>query len=138
MSIDAVLKHEIRRITKREMKPVVESLQAMLRAQKSEITGLKQALRQQKSASRVASAARAPVVVEEGAQFRFSAGRLAQLREKKDLTQAELAQLLQTSVPTLIKWLKGEGRPAPIQLARIAWVRSQGKRALRRALESQA
>ena len=138
MNLGNVLKQEIRRIARRELKPVLVELRGALRRQRAEIAALKQQVAQNRKTQRRAAVAAPPKELPEDARFRFSPARLAQLREKKDLTQAELAQLLQTSVPTLTKWLQGKGRPAPLQLARIAWVRAQGKRALRRALEENA
>jgi DNA-binding transcriptional regulator YiaG len=134
MNLGNVIKQEIRRIARRELKPVVLELRGALKRQRAEIAALKQQIAQNKRTQRRATMAAPPQDLPEDARFRFSAARLGALREKKGLTQAELAQLLQTSVPTLIKWLQGKGRPAPIQLARIAWVRAQGKRALRQAL----
>lgn len=134
MNLGNVIKQEIRRIARRELKPVVVELRGALKRQRAEIAALKQQIAQNKRAQRRAITAAPPQDLPEDARFRFSPARLGVLREKKGLTQAELAQLLQTSVPTLIKWLQGKGRPAPIQLARIAWVRAQGKRALRQAL----
>ncbi|AVP97465.1 hypothetical protein C7S18_09765 [Ahniella affigens] len=136
MNLGKLLKAEVQRVAKREINAAVKPLRDLTKRQRNEIADLKRTIRElgTKARSDRAKAKRA-VITSEDKQRRFSPTRLGILREKKGLSLVELAKLVDISGPTLTRWLAGESRPKPEQLQRIAWIRAQGKRELRRELD---
>jgi DNA-binding transcriptional regulator YiaG len=135
-NIAAVLKAEISRVARKEIKSETEQLKKAMSGARSEISALKKELREVsrllKAAQRQgAAAARKTSKVEEppdGRQLRFSPARLVGQRRKLGLSVANMAKLLGVSAVSLYKWESGQSRPRRAQLEAIAAVRGIGKR----------
>jgi len=138
-NIASVLKSEIARVARKEVRAEIESLKkasvqhrsaiALLRRQVAELhKQLKQAGRQAAAASRAVAASGAGGE-EEGTPRRFSASRLASHRAKLGLSAADYGKLVGMSGATIYLWEQGKARPKPEQLQRLVEVRALGRRA---------
>jgi len=136
-NIAAVLKGEIARIARKEVRAQTEEFRKASAQYRGHIAALRrridelerQVKRVGKSAGRAAPAT--PPADEEGAQAsqrRFSATRLAAQRAKLGLSAADFATLLGVSGQSVYKWEHGESRPRARQLEAIAALRGIGKR----------
>ena len=133
-NIASVLKSEISRIARKEVRAEIDSLKkastqhraaiAQLRRQVSDLEKrLRQAKRQAASASRTTSSEAADT------PRRFSAGRLAAHRAKLGLPAAAYGKLVGMSGATIYLWEQGKSRPNADQLQRLAAVRPRSRRA---------
>lgn len=134
-NIAAVLKTEIARIARKEVRSQTEELRKSSAQYRSHIAALRKRIDQLerqlkrvgKSAGRSAPAA-AESEDDQGTSRRFSAARLAAQRRKLGLSAADFATLLGVSGQSVYKWEHGESRPRARQLEAIAAVRGIGKR----------
>lgn len=137
-NIAAVLKGEIARIARKEVRAQTEEFRKASTQYRGHIAALRrridelerQVKRVGKSAARAAPAA-SPADDDEGgpgSQRRFSATRLAAQRAKLGLSAADFAALLGVSGQSVYKWEHGEARPRARQLEAIAALRGIGKR----------
>lgn len=130
-NIASVLKEEITRIVRKEVRRETEALQARGVLLRKELAGLKRQLaaleKQQRapaakaSRSGVAPAAASP-------SRRFSAARLVAQRKRLGLSAEAFGQLLGVSNQSVYKWEAGKARPRATQLEAIAGVRGLSKR----------
>lgn len=143
-NIAVVLKDEIRRLARKEIRSATKKLQEDNVALKRAITDMKQRLSElERKNKRLSKAAVAKGVIPEVAvkggqdRTRVSAKAIRTLRERLGLTQAELAQLLGVSSQSVYQWESKEGilqlRSAP--KAAILQVRTMGKKEARARLE---
>lgn len=132
-NIATILKAEISRVARKEVRAELESLKKTSAQQRSAIAELRRqvaALQQQlralsKGAQRASKAAstassdasEAPVA------RRFSATRLAAHRAKLGLSAASYGQLVGLSGQTIYNWEQGHSRPGRAQLEALAAVR---------------
>ena len=134
-NIAAVLKTEIARIARKEVRSQTEEIRKSSAQYRSHIAALRKRIdelerqlkRVGKSAGRSAPAAAAESD-DEGTSRRFSATRLAAQRRKLGLSAADFATLLGVSGQSVYQWEHGESRPRARQLEAIAAVRGIGKR----------
>jgi DNA-binding transcriptional regulator YiaG len=132
-NIASVLKEEIVRLARKEMRAELESLKKASAHYRSDIAGLKkrvttlekQLAHAEKKASGKASASPA---VEGATRTRFSAKGLATQRQKLGLAAADMGALLGVSAQTIYNWESGKSKPRAQQLAAIATLRGMGKR----------
>jgi DNA-binding transcriptional regulator YiaG len=75
-----------------------------------------------------------PAEEEEVESARFSPRTLKSLRRRFDLTQHELAELLEVSPVTVTSWETGKSRPRSSNLAQIITLRSMGEEEVNEAL----
>lgn len=132
-NVAAVLKAEIARVARQQLKselsPLKKALQgqrALVRKQRERIDALQKevaALRRGK-----ASAAATPAEEGEGPRRRFSPARLKAQRGRLGLSAAEFARLVGVSAQAVYGWERGLSRPAAPSLERIAGLRALGKR----------
>jgi DNA-binding transcriptional regulator YiaG len=132
-NIAAVLKSEIARVARKEIRAEVEPLKKAGASYRHEIATLRKKVlaleKQLKRTSRQSSKERAVPAPEEGdKQLRFSAARFAAQRKKLGLSAAAFAQLLGVSSLSVYKWESGKTRPRQAQLKSIAAIRTLGKR----------
>ena len=128
----SVLKDEIVRLARKEVRKEVEGLKKASALYRSEIAGLKrrvaelekQRVRQEKSPRKVESEGEG----EETTRLRFSAKRFAAQRQKLGVSAGDMGTLLGVSAQTVYNWEAGKSRPRQQQLAAIASVRKLGKR----------
>lgn len=141
-NIASVLKAEISRIARKELRAETESLKKATATYRREIAALKKRIavleRQVKRGPRAAPKSEDLGGEGEARQLRFSATRLAAQRKRLGLSAADLARLLGVSALSVYNWEGGKTRPQRPQLEKIAAVRKLGKREVRQQLESLA
>ena len=147
-TLDTVLKTEITRLARKAVRAETAALKKSATQQRAAIAALRRQLEElqrsikeiQKragklggtdsgSASKAASAADTAV--------RFRADGLASHRERLGLSASDLGALIGVSGSTIYNWEQRKSRPARDQLARIAAVRSLGRREALRRLEAE-
>lgn len=131
-NIAAILREEITRLARKELRSNTESLKKAVAGHRTEIAALKRRVdtleRQAKRTAKVV--ARAQPVPEKDAdtKHRFSAKGLATHRKRLGLSAADYGTLLGVSPLSVYKWEGGQARPRASYLPAIAAVRSMGKR----------
>ncbi|MFZ1376835.1 MAG: helix-turn-helix transcriptional regulator [Geothrix sp.] len=138
-NIASVLKDEILRLARKEVRKEVEGLRKASAQYRSDIARLKRQVaaleKQQARISKKVPGKVAPTVEGEAAtKFRFSAKRFAAQRQKLGLSAGDMGTLLGVSGQTVYHWESGKTRPRQGQLAAIAAVRGMGKRAIKAQL----
>lgn len=136
-------KNEISRITRKELKQVVDPMRRQLASQRKEIAALKRERDQLQRAVAALSRAgertmaarvRATPADADAAGLRFSAAGLGKLRQRLGLSAGDFAQLAGVSGQTVYNWEHGRSRPRAAQLQQIAALRGLGKREVARRL----
>jgi DNA-binding transcriptional regulator YiaG len=141
-NIAAVLKDEIARIARKEVRAQTEDLKKVSAQYRSHVAALRKRVdeleRQLRRAGRPTRGAAAAQQEEEpqGTPRRFSASRLAGQRSKLGLSAADFGALLGVSGQSIYKWEHGEARPRARQLEAIAALRGVGKREAAARLEN--
>jgi len=131
-NIASLLKSEITRIARKEIRAETQTLKKASAQYRSDIAALKRRLAEQdrlivklrKNKPAVAADGKA----EEVSQLRFRADGFASLRKKLGLSAADMGKLLGVSLQTIYHWEKGQSKPRTSQLQGIAEVRKLGKR----------
>jgi DNA-binding transcriptional regulator YiaG len=131
-NIASLLKSEITRIARKEIRAEIQTLKKASAQYRSDIAALKRRLVEQdrliaklrKNKSVIAGDSKA----EEVTQLRFRADGFASLRKKLGLSAADMGKLLGVSLQTIYHWEKGQSKPRASQLQGIAEVRKLGKR----------
>ncbi len=132
-NIATLLKDEILRLARKEVRKEVEGIRKASTQFRSDIAGLKrrvaelekQQARLEKKGSRKLEAEPAG---EESNRVRFSAKGLAAHRLRLGLSAADLGALLDVSAQTVYNWEAGKSKPRQQQLAALAALRKLGKR----------
>jgi DNA-binding transcriptional regulator YiaG len=131
-NIASLLKAEITRVARKEVKSETAGLKKSVAPYRSEIASLKrrvQALEQQLRRVSKVAAKKAPVAMtEDSTARRFSAKGLAKHRARLGLSAQALGALIGASALSVYKWEKGEVRPREKYLAAIAQLRRMGKK----------
>jgi DNA-binding transcriptional regulator YiaG len=141
-NIAAVLKTEIARVARKELRAELRPLQEAVSRYRSQIAQMRKSIaaleRDLKRQGGRANARKAEAAAEDGgsASLRFSPKGLATHRQRLGLSAAKFAELLGVSALSVYKWESGKTRPRAAQIARIAEVRSLGKREAMARLES--
>lgn len=138
-NIASVLKDEISRLAKKEVRKEAEGLKKSSAQYRSDIAALKRqvaALEKQVARLENNGPKKATVEVEGEAstKFRFSGKRLAAQRQKLGLSAGDMGTLIGVSAQTIYNWEAGKTRPRQSQLAAIAAVRKLGKKAIQAQL----
>jgi ribosome-binding protein aMBF1 (putative translation factor) len=144
-NIASVLKSEIGRLARKEVKAEVAPLKKAASQYRSSIAALKRQVqdleRQLRRNSRSAGgASSADKAGEEagGVRLRFRAGGLVSHRRKLELSAEDYGALVGVSGQSIYKWEQGEVRPRAAQLQALAGVRGIGKREALARLEQLA
>lgn len=142
-NIASVLKEEVLRLARKEVRAVTEGLKKATAAHRTEIATLKRRIaaleKGQARGERKRGAGAEPAgSPEEAGQIRFSAKRLARQREKLGLSAADMGLLLGVSAQTVYNWEAEKSRPRRSQLVAIAALRGIGKRQVKARLEALA
>jgi len=133
-NIASILKSEIARVARKEIRGETVQLKKAVSAYRSQIAALKrraQALEQQLRGLRKGGAARAAPAEsddESMAAFRFSAKGLASHRKRLGLSAHDCGILLGASGQSVYKWEDGKARPRAKHLPAIAALRTLGKK----------
>jgi DNA-binding transcriptional regulator YiaG len=137
--IASVLKAEIARLARKEVRAETESLKKAVVGYRTEIAKLKRRVetleRQQKPTTKTA-----PKEVDKDNDFRlrFRAAGFAQHRKRLGLSAREMGLLLDASPLSVYKWESGQAKPRFKHLEAIAAVRKMGKREVGKRLEKLA
>ena len=142
-NIASVLKDEVVRLARKEVRKEVEGLKKASGQYRSDIAGLKRRMaaleklvaRLEKKAP---SKAKPEAADEATTRLRFSATRLAAQRQKLGLSAADMGALVGVSAQTVYNWEAGKSRPRQQQLSAIAAIRKLGKREAQARLASLA
>jgi DNA-binding transcriptional regulator YiaG len=134
-NIASLLKSEIARIVRKELRTEFQATKKALSSHRSQIAQLKRqvkSLEQQlrkvsKGGSRAAPAQQADSD-NEASTIRFSAKGLASQRKRLGLSVVATAKLLGASAQSVINWESGKTRPRDAQLGAIAEMRKMGKK----------
>lgn len=135
-NIGSVLKTEIQRVARKELRTETQQLKKTVAQYRSQIAQLKrrmqaleqQVRRQSRGGGRAAASAADEGADEGGPSLRFSAKGLATQRKRLGLSAAAVAKILGVSALSVYKWESGKTRPRAKQLAAIASLRKMGKR----------
>lgn len=139
-NIAVMLKQEIARVAKRQIRAEVEPLKAVNAQHRKTISTLKAQVatleRRIVTLTRNASAPSAVDEAEPASKVRFSAKGLKAHRTRLGLSVADLARLLGVTTQTIYNWEQGSSRPRGEQLPRIAALRKLGKRDAQKVLQA--
>lgn len=139
-NVASVLRDELARVARKEMRAEIEPLKRASAQHRSSIAALKREIATLQKLLKKASQANTKSQDErdgdaEGPRRRFSAGRLAAHRKKLGLSAAEYGKLAGVSGQSIYKWEQGGTRPRAAQIESLAKVRALGKREARARLE---
>jgi len=142
-NIASVLKEEILRLARKEVRSETEGLKKASANYRSEIAGLKRRIASLEShlnkLSKKALKREAKEDQPAGPSgARFSAKGFASRRQRLGLSAADMGALLGISAQTVYNWENGKTRPRPQQLEAWVAVRGMGKRGIKTQLEALA
>lgn len=136
-NIASLLKSEIIRLARKEVRAEIESLKKASAIYRSDLAVLKKEVRSlQVELKRASKGARPPVpdMAGEDTQVRFRATGMKAHRKKLKLSAKDYGLLLGASMLSVYKWEDGKVQPRSAALAKIAKVRTMGKREADRRL----
>lgn len=137
-NLAAVLKEEVARLARKELKSNTDPLKKAVATYRSQIAALKRRIEQlERQVKRVgkAPAAKPQEDAGEDASYRWRSDGFAQHRKRLGLSAAEMGKLLGVSQLSVYKWESGKARPRAKYLPAIAELRTMGKREAARRLE---
>ncbi len=139
-NVAVVLREEITRLARKEVKAQLGPLQKKSADQRRYIADLRRQLAKlEREVARLRKGAGEPAQEDESSpQTRFSPKWVASDRKRLELSAREYAELVGVSMLTIYNWEKGKSRPRAKQLAAWAKVRAMGKREAWDRLESKA
>lgn len=143
-NLAAVLKSEVTRLARRELRAETDALKKMVTGQRAEIAALKRRTagleKSLKALTRLANkAGRGAQSTPEDADagsFRFRAAGMASNRKRLGLSAEDFGLLVGASGQSIYLWEKGETKPRQKNLAAIAALRGVGKREVVKRLEA--
>jgi DNA-binding transcriptional regulator YiaG len=129
-NIASILKSEIVRLARKEIRAESEQFRKALAQYRSDIASLKRRVVVLERAAVRGKVAKTSVeqTSEQTSAVRFSAKGLTAQRKRLGLAGAELARLLGVSVQSVYNWEVGKSRPRKQQMLAIAEIRTMGKR----------
>jgi len=140
-NIGSLLKSEISRLSRREIRKEVSSVKKASAAHRRDIAALKrQVAGVQRQISMIETraathAGRAPTALPKR-PVRFVAKGFRSLRARLGLSAPQLARLLGVSEQSIYNWENSKATPRKEQLAEIIALRSQGKRDVQKRLDA--
>lgn len=136
-TLGALLKHEITRLSRREIRTEIEPVKKAAAAHRRHIAALKRQVlkleRQVAALSRSGKKTREPSA--EGTPLRFVAKGLRTLRVRLGLSAADLGKLAGVSGQSIYNWENKKAVPRKSQVVTLAGLRSLGKRDARARLD---
>jgi DNA-binding transcriptional regulator YiaG len=127
-NIASVLKEEIRRLAKKEIKAQVGTTKKATAQYRRDIAKLKRQLGQQEREINRLKKQIPEAVQEVRDDIRFSARSVKAQRSRLGLSAADYGKLIGVSGLTVYNWEHGQSRPRKAQLASLVAVRGVGKR----------
>lgn len=137
-NIAALLKSEITRIARKQVREETRPLKNAIAPYRSEIAALKRrthALEQQIRKLGKVTAKAIPVEGDGNSAHRFSAKGMAKNRQRLGLSAADFGKLIGASGQSVYHWEEGKSRPREKNVAAIAAIRSIGKKEAAARLE---
>jgi DNA-binding transcriptional regulator YiaG len=141
-NLAAILKSEISRLARRELRSQVDALKKGVTQQRrtianlrKQVDGLERQLRQVTAGARRNAAPSATEGGEDAQGLRFQAKGFKSWRAKSKLSAEQVAKLLDVSAQSIYNWEAKKVRPRPAQIAAIAELRAIGKRQIVARLE---
>ena len=139
-NIAAVLKEEIARLARKEIRAQTDTLRRASAQYRRDVAELKRQVGDlqrkvaflEKQANKELPGQTADVDTE---RLRFTAKGLRSHRQRLGLSAAECAKIIGVTDQTIYNWERGQARPRQEQLAGIASLRHMGKREARNVLE---
>jgi len=140
-NIAAILKIEISRVARKEVRIEVLALKKAVSAHRSEIAAQKRRIHElerqvQRLVRSLPKAGKDRSVLEPPATGRFSAKGLASQRRRLGLSAADCGLLVGASAQSIYNWETGNARPRAKHLAAIAVLKTLGKKAAMARLQS--
>jgi DNA-binding transcriptional regulator YiaG len=141
-NIASLLKAEIARVARKEVRASAQTIQSATSKQRSEIVALKRKIdaleKQVRRLSKGVTAKRSAAMDEEdtGVKQRFNAKGFASMRKRLGLSAADMGLVLGVSGQSIYKWEDGKARPRAKQIAAIASIRGLGKKVVMAQLEA--
>ena len=139
-NVASILKSEISRVARKEVRGETLALKKAVSVYRSEIAALKrraQTLEQAlKRLSKVHMPAPKADAAEEASKLRFSAKSLASQRRRLGLSSAQCGRLLGASDQSVHNWEQGKTRPLARHMPAIAALRAMSKKEATARLES--
>jgi DNA-binding transcriptional regulator YiaG len=143
-NLASVLKAEVARLARKELRGETDSLRKVVSSQRTEIAALKRRLSEMEKSLKTlaraagkgkAQAATAPAEEGDGSHARFSAKGMATNRQRLGLSAADFGLLVGTTGQSIYAWESGKSKPRPKNLAAITALRGVGKREVAARLE---
>ena len=137
-NLSSVLKSEITRLARKEVKSSVDPLRKANAAHRREIAELKRQITAMQRAIRASGNVQRETKAPQDAprSLRFSAKGLKSLRARLGLSAADFGQLIGASGQSVYNWEAGKAVPRANQQAALAAVRGLGKREAAKRLEA--
>jgi len=141
-NVAAVLKEEIRRLAKKEVKSFVQGTKRAVNQYRKDIAQLRRLVREQQkklvffSKQSAAGQGRPPTEEDPLSNVRFSARSVKAQRLRLGLSAEDYGRLIGVSGLTVYHWEHGKSRPRKAQLASLISIRGIGKREARQRLET--
>lgn len=143
-NIASLLKAEIARVARKQVRTEIEGLRSAssqyrtaIAALKKRVQSLERELAQVRRGRGAAPAAAQDEESGDGPRLRFRSGGFASLRRKLGISAADTAKLLNVTAQTVYAWEAGRTRPRQSQLQAIAELRKLGKREVQRRLTAE-
>lgn len=137
-NIASVLKSEVARVARKEVRAEIEGLRKANSQHRSAIAELRRELaavqKQLKQADRERTASAKEQTAAER-KHRFSATRLAAHRTKLGLSAADYGRLVGMSGATIYLWEQGKTRPRPEQVQQLGLLKAMSRTAVQKQLE---
>ena len=140
--IEAVMRDEIARLARREIRQQVEPLRKEVRELKRRIVKLERAVQpinkeiKQKKKAQLEKLSSLQATEDEVRAARITAEWVSNLRMKLNLSQAELASLVGVSVSAVRSWEYGHSLPRDTPRSALVALRKLGRRAALKLLEA--
>ena len=141
-NIAVVLKEEIRRLAKKEVKTHTNATRHAVALYRRDMAKLKRLVREQQAriaffAKQLSHSGDQPQAAEEPfAGIRYSARSVRAQRSRLGLSAEDYGKLVSVSGLTIYNWEHGKARPRKAQLAALIAVRGSGKREALKRLEA--
>jgi len=143
-NLASVLKSEVARLARKELRADAESLRKVVAAHRSEIAALKRRTLELEKAvkalirttTKAKLSSKADEVATDADQLRFRAQGMASNRKRLGLSAEDFGLLVGASGQSVYLWESGKTKPRPQSLAAIAGLRRIGKREVAAKLEA--
>lgn len=143
-NLAAILKSEVTRLARKELRAETNALKKAVAAQRSELAALKRRIavleKSLKALMRLSNEAVRPVEPKKAeadvGKFRFRASGMATNRKRLGLSAEDFGLLVGASGQSVYLWERGKTKPRPQALAAIAALRGLGKREVATRLDA--